>query len=96
MNGKREELTAEAGRRLESLMKLRRQALCNHPLPRAISLPQLSVLLTLKERGPMTVSDLATMLSISPPSASALADRMEEHGLIERERDAADRRVAPR
>lgn len=41
----------------------------------------------------MTVSELAHLLSVSAPSASSILDRMEEHGLVERVRDAVDRRV---
>lgn len=92
MTETRAKLTQEANQRLEALMSLRRQALCREPLPRAISLPQLSILLTLQERGPLTVSDLAHLLSVSTPSASAIADRLVDHGLIERERDETDRR----
>jgi DNA-binding MarR family transcriptional regulator len=80
-------------KQIEALLSFRRRAFCEQPLTREVSLPQLHVLMRLVEIGPTTVSDLAHSLTISSPSASAILDRMEEHGLIERVRDAADRRV---
>jgi DNA-binding MarR family transcriptional regulator len=47
----------------------------------------------LQERGRTTVSELAHILGVSAPSASAFVDRMEESGLVTRERDREDRRV---
>lgn len=54
---------------------------------------QLHVLGVLAETGPGTVSSVATRLGISPPSASAVIDRMVEAGLVERTRSEEDRRV---
>jgi DNA-binding MarR family transcriptional regulator len=54
---------------------------------------QLHVLGLLNEIGPTTVSHLATRLSISPPSASAIVDRMADAELVLRERSEEDRRV---
>jgi DNA-binding MarR family transcriptional regulator len=47
----------------------------------------------LHEVGPITVSHLATRLGISPPSTSAMVDRMVDGGLVERVRGEEDRRV---
>ena len=58
-----------------------------------ISMAQLHVLATLHEQGEMTVGALADALSISAPSASAVADRLVERGLLSRERSEDDRRI---
>ncbi len=54
---------------------------------------QLHMLGLLNELGPTTVSHLATLLGTTPPSASAMVDRMVDTGLVVRERNEDDRRV---
>jgi DNA-binding MarR family transcriptional regulator len=54
---------------------------------------QLHVMGVLHEVGPITVSHLAARLAISPPSTSAMVDRMVDGGLVERVRGEEDRRV---
>lgn len=54
---------------------------------------QLHLLGLLNELGPTTVSQLAALLGTSPPSASAMVDRMVDTGLVVRERNEDDRRV---
>ncbi len=54
---------------------------------------QLHVLGVLREVAPITVSHLAARLGISPPSASAIVDRMVDTGLVTRERSEDDRRI---
>lgn len=78
---------------LDSLRMYRMRSFCTYPLHREISLPQLHVLITLQERKAITVSELASLLGISMPSASSIVDRMEERGLVTRTRDSVDRRV---
>jgi DNA-binding MarR family transcriptional regulator len=58
-----------------------------------ISLGHLQVLWILQEHGPLPVSRLADWLGIGVPNATGLLDRMEQRGLVERARDAGDRRV---
>jgi len=58
-----------------------------------ISLGHLQVLWILQEHGPLPVSRLAEWLGIGVPNATGLLDRMEQRGLVERVRDAGDRRV---
>jgi DNA-binding MarR family transcriptional regulator len=41
---------------------------------------------------PQSLGQLGTELALAPPSMTRLADRLEERGLIRRERDADDRR----
>lgn len=83
----------EAVAQIEALMSYRRRAFCAHPLTREVSVPQVHVLMRLDEAGPLMVSELAHLLDISLPSASSIVDRMVEHGLVERVRNEADRRV---
>jgi len=54
---------------------------------------QLHVMGVLHEVGPITVSHLAARLAISPPSTSAMVDRMVDGGLVERVRGEEDRRI---
>lgn len=58
-----------------------------------LSMAQVHVLATLHQHGDMTVGALAEALSISAPSASTLADRLVERGLVGRERCEDDRRT---
>jgi DNA-binding MarR family transcriptional regulator len=93
VNRVREALIEQALSAVEDLGSARRRAICEQPLYRGVSMPQIHILIMLIERGPMTVSELAALLSISAPSASSILDRMEENGLVKRERDEVDRRV---
>ncbi|HVD03538.1 MAG TPA: MarR family transcriptional regulator [Candidatus Dormibacteraeota bacterium] len=54
---------------------------------------QMHVLMLLHESGPLTVGQLAEILAVSMPSVSSLLDRLEEHGLVERQRTGGDRRL---
>ncbi len=89
----REALTAEVLLHFDGLLKRRFKRLCGSAFARDVSLPQMQVLATLQDRGSMTVSELANSFSVSPPSASAIIDRMEERGLVRRTRSDTDRRV---
>jgi DNA-binding MarR family transcriptional regulator len=94
MSVNRAALTESALERVDRLHSRRRKAFCvSHVLFREVSLLQLHVLSMLEERDEMTVSQLAAVLNVSTPSASAVVDRLEENRLVERTRDLADRRV---
>lgn len=54
----------------------------------------LSALATVDRRGPLTLGALAAAERIQPPSMTKLVARLEEAGLVVREVDASDRRVA--
>ena len=54
---------------------------------------QFGVLASLKSRGPLRPTDLASILERSPNSMSMLIDRMVKAGLVRRTRDRKDRRV---
>src|SRR5258705_1857829 len=59
----------------------------------SLSLINLKVLTLLEASGPMTMGHLADALDISVASITGVVDRMEARGLVERRRDAEDRRV---
>lgn len=54
---------------------------------------QFGVLASIKSRGPLRPSDLASLLERTPNSMSMLVDRMVKAGLVRRTRDRKDRRV---
>jgi DNA-binding MarR family transcriptional regulator len=87
------ELLDQVMDQVEVLMSYQRRAFCAQGPHRELSLPQLFLLITLHERGTLSVSTLADLLGVTAPSASALIDRMEERGWVARDRDMADRRV---
>lgn len=93
MNRSRDALMEEALSQIDVLMSYRRRAFCSQPQFREISMPQVYILMTLRERGPLTVSELASLLDVSAPSMSAILDRMEEHEFVRRVRNTVDRRV---
>ena len=58
-----------------------------------LSLVHLNVLFVLNADGPMPMRALAESMDVSQASATGIVDRMEQRGLVERQRDAEDRRV---
>lgn len=58
-----------------------------------VSLVHLNVLIMLEATGPLPMNRLAEALDISVASVTGVVDRMEARGLVERRRDAEDRRV---
>jgi DNA-binding MarR family transcriptional regulator len=58
-----------------------------------MSLVHLNVLFALSSEGPLPMNGLAELLDVSQASATGIVDRMEQRGLVTRERDAEDRRV---
>lgn len=57
-----------------------------------LSMAQVQVLMTIRSCGEMTISRLAQRLNVSPPSASSMVDRLEDKGILYRERSTEDRR----
>jgi DNA-binding MarR family transcriptional regulator len=58
-----------------------------------LSLVHLNVLTVLDMDGTLPMRALAESLDVSQASATGIVDRMEQRGLVERQRDEADRRV---
>lgn len=59
----------------------------------SLSLVHLHVLTVLEADGPLAMSKLADALDVSVASATGIVDRMEDRGLVERQREPGDRRV---
>lgn len=54
--------------------------------------PQLGCLLAIREFGPVTTTRLAHQVYLSPSTVVGIIDRLEEKGLVARQRSRADRR----
>ena len=59
-----------------------------------ISPTQSAALATIDRRGPLTLGELAELERVQPPTVTAAVGRLEEQGLVDRERDPEDRRVS--
>src|SRR5512137_319741 len=58
-----------------------------------LSLVHVNVLAILELDGPLTMHGLAEAMDVSQASTTGIVDRMEQRGLVERQRDDDDRRV---
>lgn len=59
----------------------------------SITGPQLVCLLAITESGPLTLSELAQKIYLSPSTVVGIVDRLEREGFVERQRGQVDRRV---
>lgn len=57
-----------------------------------LSIAQVHTVTVTRDRGPITMKDLAEALGVSPPSASVMVDRLVEKGVLVREQSQEDRR----
>lgn len=55
---------------------------------------QISALATVEARGPLTLGDLAVLEHVQPPTMTRIVAVLEEDGLVVREVDVSDRRIA--
>jgi DNA-binding MarR family transcriptional regulator len=62
--------------------------------PRDLSLTSLSTLSTLERSGSRRITDLAAVEGVTQPSMTTLVNGLERSGLVERQGDPTDRRVA--
>jgi DNA-binding MarR family transcriptional regulator len=53
-----------------------------------------SALVTIELQGPITLGRLAACERVTPPSVTRMVASLEERGLVRREADPADRRIA--
>ena len=53
-----------------------------------------SALASLEHKGPLTLSELAALEGVKPPSVTRMAASLERQGLVRRDRDPADARVS--
>jgi DNA-binding MarR family transcriptional regulator len=63
-------------------------------VPRDLSLTSLSTLSTLERSGPRRITDLAVVEGVTQPSMTVLVNGLVRSGLVERQGDPGDRRVA--
>lgn len=87
------ELTAVASRMRMAVMRLSRRVR-HESLGGDVTSSMLSALATVDRRGPLTLGELAAAERMQPPSMTKIVARLEESGLLVREIDARDRRVA--
>jgi DNA-binding MarR family transcriptional regulator len=59
-----------------------------------VTAPHLSALSVLVFGGALTLGELAAAEQVTPPSMTRIVRNLEAEGLVERETDAADRRIA--
>jgi DNA-binding MarR family transcriptional regulator len=57
-----------------------------------LSLPQFHTIMIVRAIGRVTITELSDRLGVSPPSASAMVDRLVEKGILNREHSTEDRR----
>ena len=57
-----------------------------------LSVPQFNAVLMVQRRGRISIGELAKLLFVSAPSASAMVDRLVEKGCLQRTPDPDDRR----
>lgn len=57
-----------------------------------LTFPQCNTMMVIHEREVVTIKELSNALQVSPPSASAMVDRLVEMGMLLREQSKSDRR----
>ncbi|MBL0714387.1 MAG: MarR family transcriptional regulator [Desulfosarcina sp.] len=57
-----------------------------------LSVNQMHALMLIQKRGKVSISELAALMGVSAPSASAMVDRLVEKGALTREPSTRDRR----
>jgi DNA-binding MarR family transcriptional regulator len=62
------------------------------PICNDLTLPQWNTLMVIREHAGMTIKEVAEAMQVSPPSASAMVDRLVEMGMAIREQSQKDRR----
>lgn len=64
-----------------------------HSCSDSITLPQAMMLRSMESHGAVKMSEVAALLAIKPPAASAAVDSLEREGYVQRAIDPTDRRV---
>lgn len=57
-----------------------------------LTAPQILLLQIIRERGSMTIGDLANHMNLSQATVTTILDRLEKRDLVQRERSTADKR----
>src|SRR5205807_744525 len=58
-----------------------------------LTMPQLYVLISMKNNTPLKMNEIAAMLACDPSNATGIIDRLFAHKYIERKESSSDRRV---
>ena len=70
---------------------------CTHDIPdwvaQELTFSQMRLLFLLSKNGPSPMSRIADWLGVGLPTASGIVERVERHGLVERQHRLDDRRV---
>ena len=88
-----DELAAELQRVLSKLFSVLRRGDANRGTAGDLTLAQLSILLTLLEKGPIRMTDLAAHERVRTPTTTVAIRRLEKLGLVKRSRDSSDLRA---
>jgi DNA-binding MarR family transcriptional regulator len=86
------DVAALASRLRLAVMRLSRRL--RQQTPDAITPSQISALSVIEGSGPLTLGELAGLERVQPPTITRTVAALEELGLVLREVDASDRRVA--
>jgi DNA-binding MarR family transcriptional regulator len=86
-------LIARIGEAVRAVASHQRCATASRLHRAGISMGHLHVIWILGEHGPLPIGRLAELVGVAVPNATGLVDRMEQRGLVTRERVADDRRV---
>ena len=87
------ELAGELQRVLSKLFSVLRRGDASRGTAGDLTLAQLSILLTLLEKGPIRMTDLAAHESVRTPTTTVAIRRLEKLGLVKRSRDPSDLRA---
>jgi DNA-binding MarR family transcriptional regulator len=87
------ELAGELHRVLSKLFAVLRRGDVNRDTAGELTLAQLSILLTLLDRGPMRMTELAAHERVRTPTTTVAIRRLEKLGLVKRSRDPSDLRA---
>ncbi|WP_373167610.1 MarR family winged helix-turn-helix transcriptional regulator [Mycobacterium marinum] len=87
------ELAEGLHRALSKLFSILRRGDPNGVVAGELTLAQLSILVTLLDRGPIRMTDLAAQERVRTPTTTVAIRRLEKIGLVKRSRDPSDLRA---
>ena len=89
MTRERSEVADRLGMAITRLARLRRQQAGDDLTP-----TMRAAVGTIAREGPLTLGELAASEQVAPPTITKVVAKLEDRGLVEREADPTDRRVA--
>lgn len=87
------ELAGELHRAFSRVFSVLRRGDSNRGTAGDLTLAQLSILLTLLDRGPIRMTELAALERVRTPTTTVAIRRLEKLGLVKRTRDPSDLRA---